>query len=60
MSYTLIHNVEDVRKKVREVLRAGADVVTVATDPLANVRSLEKVSNIKVVIQGGKVLKDIR
>ena len=37
-----------------------ADIVIAASDPLANIRSLEKVENIKVVIQGGKVLKDIR
>ena len=37
-----------------------ADIVIAATDPLANIRSLEKRENIKVVMQGGKVLKDIR
>jgi len=37
-----------------------ADVIITATDPLANIRTLEKPENIKVVMQGGKVLKDIR
>ncbi|MEZ4673531.1 MAG: amidohydrolase family protein [Caldilineaceae bacterium] len=37
-----------------------ADIVIVATDPLKEIRSLEKTENIKVVMQGGKVLKDIR
>lgn len=37
-----------------------ADIIIAATDPLANIRSLEKQENIKVVMQGGKVLKDTR
>jgi len=37
-----------------------ADIVITATDPLRDIRSLEKQENIKVVIQAGKVLKDIR
>lgn len=37
-----------------------ADIVIAATDPLADVRSLEKTSNIKLVMKDGKVLKDIR
>lgn len=37
-----------------------ADIVITATDPLANLRTLEKRENIKVVMKGGKVLKDIR
>ncbi|MCB0044548.1 MAG: amidohydrolase family protein [Caldilineaceae bacterium] len=43
-------------------LEAGklADVVIAATDPLADIRSLENVDNIRVVIQDGRVLKDIR
>ncbi len=37
-----------------------ADVVVVGADPLADIRSLENVENIKVVMQDGVVLKDIR
>ncbi len=36
-----------------------ADIVIAATDPLKDIRSLEKRENIKVVMQGGKVLKGI-
>lgn len=37
-----------------------ADIVIAATDPLANIRSLEKRENIKVVMKGGQILKDLR
>jgi imidazolonepropionase-like amidohydrolase len=37
-----------------------ADVVVAGTDPLEDIRSLENVDNIKVVMQDGVVLKDIR
>ncbi|MEM7132022.1 MAG: amidohydrolase family protein [Chloroflexota bacterium] len=37
-----------------------ADIVVAATDPLADIRSLEKTENITVVMQGGRVLKDSR
>lgn len=37
-----------------------ADIVVAATDPLKDIRSLERTENIRVVMQGGKVLKDIR
>ena len=37
-----------------------ADLIIVAVDPLKEIRSLERQENIKVVIQSGKVLKDIR
>lgn len=37
-----------------------ADIIVVATDPLADIRSLEETENIKVVMQGGQLLKDIR
>lgn len=37
-----------------------ADVIITATDPLVNIRSLENVDNIRLVMQDGKVLKDIR
>lgn len=37
-----------------------ADIVIVATDPLKAIRSLEKTENIKVVMQGGKVVKNIQ
>lgn len=36
-----------------------ADIVIAGTDPLKDIRSLEKRENIKVVLQGGKVLKKI-
>ena len=43
-------------------LAAGklADVVIARTDPLANIRSLEDTANIALVMQDGKVVKDIR
>jgi imidazolonepropionase-like amidohydrolase len=43
-------------------LEAGklADVVVAGTDPLEDIRSLENVDNIKVVMLDGVVLKDIR
>ncbi len=43
-------------------LAAGklADVVVTRTDPLANIRSLEETANIVLVVQDGKVVKDIR
>ena len=43
-------------------LAAGklADVVVIRTDPLANIRSLEETANIVLVVQDGKVVKDIR
>lgn len=37
-----------------------ADVVIVATDPLADIRSLQRTENIVLVMQDGKVLKDLR
>lgn len=37
-----------------------ADIVISKTDPLANIRSLENNDNIVLVMQDGKVLKDIR
>ena len=37
-----------------------ADVVVAATDPLADVRALEKTENIVLVMQEGKVVKDLR
>jgi imidazolonepropionase-like amidohydrolase len=37
-----------------------ADIVIAAADPLADIRSLEKTDNIKVVMKDGRVLKDIR
>ena len=37
-----------------------ADVVVAGTDPLEDIRSLENIDNIKVVMQDGVVLKDIR
>jgi imidazolonepropionase-like amidohydrolase len=37
-----------------------ADIVIAGTDPLKDIRSMEKQENIKVVMQGGKVLKDLR
>lgn len=37
-----------------------ADVVVVATDPLADIRSLENHDNIKLVMQGGRILADRR
>ncbi len=43
-------------------LAAGklADVVVIRTDPLANIRSLEETANIVLVVQDGKVVKDVR
>ena len=43
-------------------LAAGqlAAVVVIRTDPLANIRSLEETANIVLVVQDGKVVKDIR
>lgn len=40
-------------------LEAGklADVVITASDPLANIRSLEDVRNIRIVIQDGRLVK---
>jgi len=35
-----------------------ADVVVAATDPLADIRSLESVDNIKLVVKDGRVLKN--
>lgn len=48
-------------KKVGSV-EAGklADVIVVATDPLADIRSLENTQNVRVVIKDGQVVKDIR
>jgi imidazolonepropionase-like amidohydrolase len=37
-----------------------ADIVIAGSDPLADIRSLEKSENIMVVMKDGKVLKDIR
>lgn len=37
-----------------------ADVIIAATDPLADIRSLEKTENIVLVMQEGKVVKDLR
>src|SRR5450759_1014608 len=37
-----------------------ADIVIAATDPLADVRSLENISNIKLVMKDGQVVEDIR
>lgn len=37
-----------------------ADIVIAKTDPLANIRSLENNDNVVLVMQDGKVLKDIR
>jgi imidazolonepropionase-like amidohydrolase len=37
-----------------------ADVVVTKTDPLANIRSLEDTANIALVMQDGRVVKDIR
>ncbi len=37
-----------------------ADVVVTKTDPLANIRSLEDTSNIVLVMQDGRVVKDVR
>jgi len=37
-----------------------ADVVVAATDPLADIRALEKTENIVLVMQEGKVVKDLR
>lgn len=37
-----------------------ADIVIAATDPLQNIRSLEKTENIRLVMQGGKVLKEMK
>ena len=43
-------------------LEAGklADVIVVGPDPLANIRSLENVNNIKLVLKDGHIVKDIR
>jgi imidazolonepropionase-like amidohydrolase len=43
-------------------LEAGklADVIIVDADPLADIRVLEKVKNIKVVMKDGRLVKDIR
>jgi imidazolonepropionase-like amidohydrolase len=43
-------------------LEAGklADVIIVDADPLADIRSLEKVENIKMVMKDGRLVKDIR
>ena len=42
-------------------LEAGklADVIVVAADPLADIRALENPATIEVVIQGGRVVKDL-
>lgn len=37
-----------------------ADIVISKTNPLANIRSLEKVDNIVVVMKDGQVVKDLR
>ncbi len=37
-----------------------ADVIVAATDPLAAIRSLERTENIVLVMQEGKVVKDLR
>ena len=37
-----------------------ADIVISKTDPLSDIRSLEKVDNILVVVKDGQVVKDIR
>jgi len=37
-----------------------ADIVIARQDPLADIRSLEKLENIAVVMQDGKVVKDRR
>ena len=37
-----------------------ADIVIARTDPLADIRSLEKLENIALVMQDGKVVKDRR
>jgi imidazolonepropionase-like amidohydrolase len=37
-----------------------ADIVVTATDPLSNIRSLEDNDNIVLVVQDGRVVKDIR
>ncbi|MCB0043316.1 MAG: amidohydrolase family protein, partial [Caldilinea sp.] len=37
-----------------------ADVVVAATDPLADIRALEKTENIVLVMQEGKVVKNLR
>ncbi len=37
-----------------------ADVVIAASDPLANIRTLEKTENIVLVMQEGKIVKDLR
>jgi imidazolonepropionase-like amidohydrolase len=42
-----------------EVGKLG-DIVVAATDPLEDIRSLENVDNVKLVMQGGRVVKDIR
>jgi imidazolonepropionase-like amidohydrolase len=35
-------------------------VIIVGADPLADIRSLEKVNNIKLVLKDGRIVKDIR
>ncbi len=37
-----------------------ADIVIARQDPLADIRSLERLENIAVVMQDGKVVKDRR
>jgi imidazolonepropionase-like amidohydrolase len=37
-----------------------ADIVITKTDPLADIRSLEQVENIAVVIKDGRIVKDRR
>ena len=37
-----------------------ADIIIVKTNPLQDIRSLEKVDNIALVMKDGKILKDIR
>jgi imidazolonepropionase-like amidohydrolase len=37
-----------------------ADVVIAGQDPLADIRSLERAENIRLVMKDGTVLKDIR
>jgi imidazolonepropionase-like amidohydrolase len=37
-----------------------ADIIVTATNPLADIRSLENVDNIQMVMQDGRILKDVR
>lgn len=37
-----------------------ADIILVKTNPIQNIRSLEKVDNISLVMKGGRIVKDIR